>query len=379
MRQLAVSVMNAVPYAFVLTFLAACVFGLLMAVAPKTHGQECDFPRIPPANITPKDAKQIPPRVALNKYLVADGLDPLQSAQKYKLDSVYDYEWDQACEAWVTKNHNGRGWFETKDYSGLNHYLAERGPDGHWRLTKTNPVKAGIKESPVTKEREEYTPPALDTRSSINFGIVPNELSKTPNYSINGRPTNRDTVQAVLKDSADKINDISSKNWLVIVGTLEQQKRALDQITPAMSKELNVKTLTPDEVKAKGLAHESSPNDVTVYATTPDGEVKHKQTGTDGLQSAIVAGGLLGPRYDPKKDPDLRVKVDHQIPFLDNLKLDGKFGYILSAIGGAVLAWFFGRQNPPAAGGQVVVMPNPPAPAAVAVPSAVPQVATVGS
>jgi hypothetical protein len=133
-----------------------------------------------------------------------------------------------------------------------------------------------------------------------NFGvdferIIPGTHSK------NGAKMPKETLVHMLQERAAKFDDISGKRWVVVVGTPDQQKKILSQLTPAMVKEITLKTLTPQQVKERDLNYSSNDNAPVITVTEPDGRLVMNKTGDENAGLYI---GQSIPKYDPAKDPD---------------------------------------------------------------------------
>ena len=172
-------------------------------------------------------------------------------------------------------------WCDTKD----------DGSFGEWR--KDAPVVIPPAKNPELIMR-------LKTGDMKNiFGVIVPKLHDRPKYYMGGAEVDRATILDVLKG---KIPDMRHHRRITIIGSAEERKAAKEIIgTPDWAV---VNEYSPDDwhVKDSGFVLTGHP---TVYCTDPEGGVLHRQ---DDLQDLAGALRKADPKYDPKEDPDLRVK-----------------------------------------------------------------------
>ena len=171
----------------------------------------------------------------------------------------------------------------------------------------------------------------------MNFGIGTDHLNhKDDRYVVNGVSTSRKVVEEYLRTQAKAIDDNSNKLWLIVIGTPEQQEVAKGSLTPTQIENFKVKYLTQEESDKKELNYVGDPSGPVIYVVNNAGVVMHRQTGVEKFYQAAQS---LFPKYDPKKDPDLRIA--HDVTGFDWFKNDwSKLGF-----GGAVGAALMGLFN----------------------------------
>lgn len=185
------------------------------------------------------------------------------------------------------------------------------GYDHEQRIYRAYDARTGVWGSPE--------PPPWENTSAAraapaNFGVDLDKLNGEPAecYRINGKPASRDRAFQALADQ--RLPDDAGRLRLTIIGPDDLTTRVSDDLKSAKAladwrDRLAVQAYAPDHwaVARTGFVTSGQP---TIYVQTPDGQVLHRQDDyADGPEGLARALRRADPRYDARKDPDLRKRL----------------------------------------------------------------------
>jgi len=148
-----------------------------------------------------------------------------------------------------------------------------------------------------------------DVEENLPTGVDASKLSPEPRYSIDGKETTREAVDAVLL--ANYVPDDSGKIRLVLIGDEAARRKVLDDFTKPRLKALSDKLVInayPDDhplVKQAGFV---TSGDVDIYVMRADGKVLGRNHDGKYHGPEWLACAIEQKPYDPSKDPDLTPK-----------------------------------------------------------------------
>lgn len=132
-------------------------------------------------------------------------------------------------------------------------------------------------------------------------GVDRTRLSHTEEkYSISGEAIG--STEAYRQIESNRLDDISAKKQIVIIGGLEDRVKARKIVGNQDWAVITEWAPSDWHVSERGFQPDN--RQATVLIQAADGRVLHRQTGLDDLARAVA---LSAPNYDPSLDPDLRV------------------------------------------------------------------------
>lgn len=151
------------------------------------------------------------------------------------------------------------------------------------------------------------TPPGVQRRAMVNFGVDRNRISVKEKFSVNGREVKRAEVLDDM-DKEAKIPRDEDATSLTIIGAKEERKRVLADLErsefAAWRKNLIVKDYDPAGKEKPmlecGFVTTGHP---TIYLQAPGGEVLARVDHYDGPR-VLEKVRERDPNYQPDKDPD---------------------------------------------------------------------------
>lgn len=144
-----------------------------------------------------------------------------------------------------------------------------------------------------------------------NFGVSENMLRRSAErFTLSGKPVSRE--EAVSQIGGDQLPDLKDKLRVTIIGPkADREAVERDLQASAWKDKIVLSGYDPDHwhVREAGFSCTGKP---TIYVQDAGGKVLHRQDdysgGPEGLTAALEAATLRrpNPKYDPKKDFDLR-------------------------------------------------------------------------